>query len=286
VAKSTSGKWVSRVGAAGGGKTYKRTHPSNFYGALVLIVVLGLLLVVYSRYEYQNPVKHHTKVVQPVVGSIQYAALAVQACGRSLPYLTADPTYKGGFIVGPDNVMRLDPVSSADAGNNATLKTFATEFPGLVATSSELAVPKPTGVANPATTYKNGDVCPADSKYPGKTGHVVYAYWSTLGQVTPTLTTDPAKVKFVKDLRLTLAFEPVGVTPSAPAKATVDDMVIAATTPTTTTTAPTTTTTAPTTTTTAKGTTTTTTAATTTTTAKGTTTTRPPEANTTTTTKG
>ncbi len=79
MAKSTSGKWVSRVGAAGGGKTYKRTHPGNFYGALALIVALGLLLVVYSRYEYQNPVKHHTKVVQPVVGSIQYAAMRASA---------------------------------------------------------------------------------------------------------------------------------------------------------------------------------------------------------------
>lgn len=269
MAKSTSGKWVSRVGAAGGGKTYQKTRPANFYGALVVIVVLGIVLTIYSRYEYENPVKKHTTTVQPVIGSVLYAGLSLQACGQNLPYLHSDPTFKGGFIVGPENVIRLSPLSSAEAGANATLKTFTSEFPGLVASSTEFAVPKATGVANPATTYKNGQACSVKSKYPGKKGKVIYAYWSSFGQKTPTLTTNPAKIKFVKDLRVTMAFEPTGVTPRAPLKATVDQMVLDATTPTTTT-LPTTTTTTPTgTTTTAPSGTTTTTIASTTTTTKG-----------------
>ncbi len=269
MAKSTSGKWVSRVGAAGGGKTYQKTRPGNFYGALVVIVVLGIVLTVYSRYEYQNPVKKHTTTVQPVIGSVLYAALSVQACGSNLPYLNTDPSFKGGFLVGPDNVIRLSPVSSAEAGANATLKTFAAEYFGLVASSTELAVPTKTGTKDPATTYKNGEACPAKTKYAGKKGKVVYAYWTSFGQKTPTLTTNPAKIKFVADLRVTMAFEPTGVTPRAPAKATVDEMVLAATTPTTTTTLPTaTTTTLP------SGTTTTAPASSTTTTAGTTTTTK------------
>ena len=261
MAKSTSGKWVSRVGAAGGGKTYQKTRPSNFYGVLVAIVVLGIVLTIYSRYEYQNPVKKHTTTVQPAIGSVLYAGLSLQACGQNLPFLHSDPAFKGGFIVGPDNVIRLSPLSSGEAGANATLKTFTSEFPGLVATSTEFAVPKATGVANPATTYKNGQACPAKSKYPGKKGKVVYAYWNSFGQKTPTLTTNPAKIKFVKDLRVAMAFEPTGVTPRVPLKATVDEMVLAATAPATTTTLPVvTTTTLPT------GTTTTTIASTTTTT--------------------
>jgi hypothetical protein len=246
VAKSTSGKWVSRVGAAGGGKTYQKTRPANFYGALAVIVILGLALTAYSRYEYQNPVKHHKVVVAPAIGSVQYAALSVQACGVTLPDLVPDTTYKGGgFIVGSDNVVRLTPLTAADAGNNATLKTFASEYSGLKATSTELAIPKGAGLANPKTTYKNGDACGPTTKYPGKKGNVVYAYWTTLGQEKPTLTTNPAKIKFTKDLRVTLAFEPTGVTPTPPSAKSVDEMVLDATTPTTTTTAPTTTTTAP-----------------------------------------
>jgi hypothetical protein len=259
VAKSTSGKWVSRVGSAGGGKTYNKTRPSSFYAVVVLIVVLGLALVVFSRYEYQHPVKK--VVVEPAIGTTEYAGLSIQDCGVTLPFLTADTTDKAGFIVGSDNVIRVSPLSAADAGNNATVKAFASEFPGLIATSKELAVPTSAGAANPATTFKNGDVCGAKTKYAGKPGKVVYAYWTSFDQKKPTLTTNPAKVKFVKDLRLTMAFEPAGVTPSAPTATTTDQMVLQATTSsTTTTTAPTTTTTAgpATTTTTTSGTTTTT----------------------------
>jgi hypothetical protein len=235
VAKSTSGKWVSRVGAAGGGKTYKKTRPGNYYGVLAVIVVLGTVLTIYSRYEYQNPVSITTTTVSPAIGSVLYAALSVQVCGQNLPYLHSDPTFKGGFIVGPVDVIRLSPTSSSEAGANATLKTFASEYPGLVATSNELAVPTATGTANPKTTYKNGQACATTSKYPGKKGKVVYAYWTSFGQIKPTLTTDPATIKFVKDLRVTMAFEPSGVTPRVPLKATVDEMVLTATTPSTTT---------------------------------------------------
>jgi hypothetical protein len=262
VAKSNLGKRVSSVGSQGGGKTYKKTRPANFYGALAVIVILGLALTAYSRYEYQNPAKRSTTTtIAPGIGSVQYAALSIQDCGTTLPSLLPDETYKGGgFIVGPDNVVRLTPLTSADAGKNATLKTFAKEYAGLKVTSTELAIPKADGIANPKTTFKTGELCGPTTKYPGKPGKVEYAYWSTLAQTTPTITTNPASIKFTK-LRLALAYEPAGVTPAVPSASTVDHMVTDTVTPTTTTT-----TTVPSTTTTAATGTTTTTAATTTTT--------------------
>jgi hypothetical protein len=246
VAKSNSGKWVSRVGAAGGGKTYQKSRPANYYGALVVIVVLGLALTAFSRYEYQHPHKAKSApTVAPAVGSVQYAAIAVDNCGTLLPYLQSDTTYKGGgFLVGADNVIRLSPITSADAGNNANLATFAKEYAGLTLTSSEIAVPKTDGVANPATTFKNGEACATGTKYAGQKGKVVYAYWTTVGQKTPNLTSDPKKVHFSKSLRVTLAFVPAGVTPLAPTSKSETEMFLDATTPTTTTTAPATTTTA------------------------------------------
>ncbi|MFY9783297.1 MAG: hypothetical protein WAK12_07160 [Acidimicrobiales bacterium] len=260
MAKSNSGKWVSRVGAAGGGKTYRKTRPGNYYGILAVIVIVGLAATVYSRYEYQNPVKKHTSVVQPAVGTTLYAGLSVQSCGQTLPYLTSDPSTKLGFVLESDDVVRLSPVSSFDAGNNATLRTFASEYPGLITTSKELAIPKSTGAADPATTYKNGALCSTKSKYAGQKGKVEYAYWTSFAQKKPTIVTNPADIKFSKELRVTLAFEPAGVTPSPPAKTTADAMVYDTVTPTTTTTTtvPTTTTTKPSTTTTTASTTTTT----------------------------
>ena len=268
MAKSNSGKWVSRVGAAGGGKTYRKARPANYYGILAVIVILGLVAVVYSRYEYQNPVKKHTATaVAPKIGSVLYAGLSIEACGKTLPYLTPDPTSKLGFVVGPYDVVRLSPVSSFDAGNNATLKTLANEYQGLLLTKSELAVPNSKGTADAATTYKNGTACATGTPDAGKTGTVEYAYWTSFAQKTPTITTNPAKIKFSKELRITLAFEPTGVVPTPPTKTTDNEMVYNTVTPTTTTT-----TTLPATTTTAgpgNSPTTTTTTASTTTTTKG-----------------
>jgi hypothetical protein len=231
----------------------------------VLIVVAGLLLVVFSRYEYQNPTKKHTSTLAPKIGSVLYAGFSIQACGNTLPFLSSDLTSTGGFIVGTADVIRLSPVSAQDAGANATLAQFVAEYKGLIASSTELAEPTAKGAANPATTYINGETCPATSKDAGKKGDVIYAYWTTLGQKTPQLTTNPASIHFSKNLRVTLAFEPKGVTPKAPSKATENEMFLDTTTPTTTTTtAPVATTTVP-----ATTATTTTTIASTTTTTKG-----------------
>lgn len=270
MAKSAAGKWVSRVGASGGGKAYKKSRPSNYYGALVLIVVLGLFAAIYSRYEYQHPAAANGGT-PPAIGTTWYAGLSVEACGKTLPFLNPDPTFKGGFIVQAANVIKVSPVSAADSGNNATLSQFAAEYPGLIASSTELAIPTATGTANAATTYRNGQTCPSTSKYPGQSGQISYAYWTSFGQKKPVITTDPSSIKFAQYLRVTMAFDPKGVTPKPPQQATVNAMFTAA--QTTTTTAPATTLTiAPATTTTLKGA-TTTVVPTTTTTVKNSTTT-------------
>ena len=274
VAKSATGKWVSRVGSSGGGKAYKKTRPSNFYGILIVIVVLGLVATALARYDYQHPSKA-AKGAAPRVGTTWFGALSVQACGKTLPYLTTDPSYTGGFKVETDNVIKLDPASDADSGSNATLAQFANEYPGMIASSVELAIPNSKGTANAATTYRNGQTCPSTSKYSGQAGQVEYAYWTSLSQTKPVITTNPGSIKFAQYLRVTLAFDPKGVTPAPPSQTTVNAMSasIISSVNTTTTTASTATTTTTlagsTTTTTVPTTTTTTSATTTTTTAKG-----------------
>ncbi|NNN01551.1 MAG: hypothetical protein HKL86_06955 [Acidimicrobiaceae bacterium] len=233
MAKSAAGKWVSRVGSSGGGKAYKKTRPSNYYGALVLIVVLGLIAAVYSRYEYQHP-GVAAAGTPPAIGTTWYAALSIEACGKTLPFLNTDPAYKGGFVVQPANVIKISPVSAADSGNNATLSQFAAEYPGLIASSTQLAIPNANGVANAATTYKNGQTCPSTSKYPGQAGQISYAYWTTFGQKKPVITTNPSSIKFAQYLRVTMAFDPQGVTPKAPQQSTVNAMFAAVQSPTTT----------------------------------------------------
>lgn len=233
MAKSAAGKWVSRVGASGGGKSYQKTRPVNFYGALAVIVVLGLVATVFSRYEYQNPSSAATGT-PPAIGTTWYAALSIEACGKTLPFLAPNPSANAGLTVQTADVIKISPVSAADSGSHATLGQFAAEYPGLIASSSELAVPTSSGKSSTTTTYHNGDTCPTKSKYAGQKGQVSYAYWTSFGQKKPVVTTNPASIKLTQFLRVTMAFEPQGVTPKAPQQATVNAMVAANATPTTT----------------------------------------------------
>ncbi|MHB8333744.1 MAG: hypothetical protein ACYDEH_02425 [Acidimicrobiales bacterium] len=239
MAKSAAGKWVSRVGSSGGGRSYKKSRPSNFYGAIVVIVVLGLAATVLARYEYQNP-SAGSPSTPPTIGTTWYAALSIDDCGTPVT-LAPNPSTTGGFTLEANNVIKVSPVTKADAGNNATLAQFTREYTGLLATSTELSYPH----GKATTTLKNGATCAPKTKYAGKVGQVSYAYWSSLAQKKPTVTTDPSTIKFSQYVRVTMAFLPSGVTPPAPSKSTVTAMVQAAVTPSTTTTlAPATTTTA------------------------------------------
>lgn len=214
----------------------------NYYGALAVIVVLGLVATVFARYEYQNPPSAAAST-PPAIGTTWYAALNIEACGKSLPYLAPNPTSGGGFTIQANNVIKISPVSAADAGSHATVGQFAAEYPGLIASSTELAVPTSTGKSNPATTYHNDDTCPSTSKYAGQKGQISYAYWSSFGQKKPVVTTNPSSIKMTQFMRVTMAFDPQGVTPAPPRQATVNAMVAAnATSTTTTAPAPTTTT--------------------------------------------
>ncbi|NBV25851.1 MAG: hypothetical protein EBR99_00820, partial [Actinobacteria bacterium] len=126
MAKSNSGKWVSRVGAGGGGKAYRKTRPMNYYGAITLIVVLGLLSVVYSRYEYQNPASAEA----PAIGTTWYAAFKGEACGTTMPALSANATTAtNGLTVTQKNVLVISPKTADEAGRNATLATFMAQRP-------------------------------------------------------------------------------------------------------------------------------------------------------------
>ena len=223
MAKSNSGKWVSRVGAGGGGKAYQKSRPFNYYGVISVIVVLGLLLVVYSRYEYQNPASE----AAPAVGTTWFAAFAGEACGKTMAPLTPDAqTATNGLTVIQQNVIVISPKTPEESGNNATLATFMTQHPGLTFSDNTLSFPSTTvGDVVSKYSYKDGAKCPKGSKYAGQVGHIGIAYWSQFGQKDPVITTDPASVKFTDLMRITFFFAPDGVKPSQPSTETLAYMV-------------------------------------------------------------
>ena len=219
--------------------------------------------VILARYDYQNPVAASAGT-PPAIGTTWFSVVNFDICGVSESLLQSDPTYRGGFTVAAEDVIRISPVSAADAGNNATVGQFALEYPGLVASPSQLAIPLKNGIATAASTYHNGELCPKGSAYANKPGQIEYAYWRTFAQSTPTITTNPSSIKFSNEMELTMAFVPKGVTPARPTSQAVTAMVLANSAS-----AVTTTTSLATTTTTPSTTTTSTTSTTTTTTPKG-----------------
>jgi hypothetical protein len=137
---------------------------------------------VLARYYYHHPRKHHAGAEQ-IIGQTCYAGLSIHACGKRLGYLPTNATNQtAGFSLLAGNVIRISPTSASDSGANATVSQFADEYKGLLASTTELSVPKPGGAPNPATTYTNGKACPTGSKYAGQVGKVTYAYWATFGQ--------------------------------------------------------------------------------------------------------
>ena len=249
MAASNTGGWVRRVGASGGGRSYRRRRPVNFYGILGLIFVFGLTSVGFARYNYRNP---------PAGPTSSYAALAIFACGSPVPSLAPN--------AGNYRALAGGVVESTTTGS-PTLNQFASGYVGLKLTSSGLQFPAVSSKHPHSQSYSNGDKCPKGTKDAGRVGHVEIAYWPTLESSKPTLTTDPSTVPLTSRVQISIGFVPKGVTPPRPPAsviAAMDSAISASATATTTTTLPntiptnSTTTTNPTTTTTTKPTTTTT----------------------------
>src|SRR5580700_11259018 len=131
MARQDAGRWVARAGATGGGRTYRARVPYRWYGGLVLIVLLGVFLVGYSRYERLHPVT--TPVVAPTTSDHWVAGLVFDFCGTSQQTLAASPVQQSltaGLYSSGDGVLQIQPKSAADAGNNATLGRFTSQYAG------------------------------------------------------------------------------------------------------------------------------------------------------------
>lgn len=240
---SNTGGWVRKVGASGGGRTYRRRRPINFYGAIAVICVLGVASIALARYTYQHPAAAAGKP-QPAVGDVWYAALGIATCGEQQPALAQNPTaVVNGFTALPGGAIQVKPVLSSQTGSNATLAKFVAAYRGLEVSKTTLVIP-PSGKEKKATTWTTGMKCPTGTKDAGKVGHVEIATWKTLSSTTAKTTTDTADVHFTQNMLITIGFVPEGVLPPKPPNSAIKAMLNAHVSTSTTTTVPATSTTA------------------------------------------
>lgn len=250
MARRGTGRWVERAAATGGGRTYRGQRPIRWYMSLVLICLVGVGLVAYSRYERQHPAAGP----QPV-----YAALAVDICGQVQSNLPAPNTKTTpGVTTEGDGVIR---VSKAEVGAHATLEQFVKSYPGLTLTSTSLKLPG-------KSTHRNGDTCPAGTPDAHKRADVRMVMWASAtgtASNTPITVGDPSALTLANGQLITIAFAPSGASLPKPSPTSISAMQTlisgvssttttapssSTTTPSSSTTAPSSSTTAPTTTTT------------------------------------
>jgi hypothetical protein len=234
VAKSSIGKAVSRVGASGGGRTYGKTRPAAYYFVLSLIVVVGLAAVSYSRYELGHPASATT--VYPQLGTTGYFAVGLQACGKVLPDLKTGTDTGTAYTVLANNVVQVSPTTAAESGTNANIGAFISGTAGLKLSTNEITFPN--GKGSVAYTYKSGMTCPAGTKYAGKKAYPEVAYWENDNQNRPSISSDPSAVLLDSNMLVTLAFDPTGVLPAHPTKASINELLEQSPVTTTTTTIP------------------------------------------------
>ncbi len=211
MARTDTGKWVARAAATGGSRTYRGQRPVKWYSSLALICILGVALVWYSRYEKQHP----SSAGQPAVGASWYAALSFDICGTVEPALPATPTVKGktpGLTSVGSGVIHIAPRVSSEAGANATLGLFASEYPGMALTSTTVRYPGKTS-AGPTVgrTFTLGQKCPKGTKDAGKPGIVQAVEWTTPTAKASIAAGDPPSLKLADQQEITIAFLPKGV---------------------------------------------------------------------------
>lgn len=209
--RTTRGKWVARAAATGGGRTYRGQVPVNWYAVLVVIVVLGILSVVFSRYQYQHPAAAST--VQPTTNTTWYAGFAFDVCGKQQPPVAANATSSTAstksFYTPGKGLIVVSPKTAADAGANAVLGKFVDGYHGMGLTSSSVTVPS----GKKSTTYRNGQTCPSGTPDAGKKGQVQVAYWPSAfaAKAKPiTVSGDPTTLKFTQNQLITIGFVPAG----------------------------------------------------------------------------
>ena len=183
---------------------------------MVVVVVGGLGLIAYSRYQVQH---RASAAIGPSSTDTWYAALSVDICGtleKNLPVSTnlssvGLRTFGDGLIEAAPGVASTP---STFEGAKATVGLFASNYSGFTLTSSEIQYP-----GKHQRLWKDGESC--TGKLTGKST-LVAKVWSSPTASSGTIVTDPATVHVDNGEMITVAFVPSGATiPQPRSKATL-----------------------------------------------------------------
>ena len=149
--RASSSKKVARAASTGGGRTARGSRPLGWYAAIVVVTLLGIAGIVFSRAEYRQEIAAGTDGTPPIANQDHWhAAYGIYACDEFLPPLTDERDPKG-IHSHADGIIHIHPFVRSAAGRNATLEVFADAI-GLELEDDRIEVPG-------GKTYESGDDC-------------------------------------------------------------------------------------------------------------------------------
>jgi hypothetical protein len=192
--KASSNKKVARAAGTGGGRTHRARTPWTYFGAVALVVILGVLVTWTSRDRRLAQINAAGNT-QPTVGTVWNEGYAVYTCGKWEPAITHARNPYGITTGNGDGIIHIAPTVKSAAGKNATLGKFASAA-GMTLNAGELKVPG-------GKLYLDGDSCE------GHPGHVYVKEFNDTGDTIGALqNVDPKDVLLQDQSMVTIAFVP------------------------------------------------------------------------------
>lgn len=198
--RGSVGRRVSRAARTGGGRAYSRRNtPWSWWTTMALIVVIGVVLVAWSRHERVGVLSAAEHGTPPTLGDHWHEAFVFDICGTLEPNPPQNPNVSSaGEHTHGDGNIHIEPLSSADTGHNATLGHFVQLYPGMGLSSTMVQYPG-------LKAYHNGDKCGT------KPGEVQVKVWNSTSDKTGHLVTgNPADLLLKNGQLITIAFVPKG----------------------------------------------------------------------------
>jgi hypothetical protein len=225
--RASSSKKVARAAGTGGGRTSGGRIPWTYYGAIALVVVLGVVGTWTSRDRRESQI-NGAGASAPAVGTTWNEAIAFYQCGTFAPNVAKAKSDPYGLTTNGNGIMHIDPTTKSAAGKNATLGKWASAN-GVKLTAAQLQLPG-------GKLYTAGDSCE------GGKGQVYVKQFAYAGDPQGVLVKgDPAAIHLEDQLELVVAFVPPSKRtsiPAPPAAIVTALKALAASTSTTTTTTP------------------------------------------------
>jgi hypothetical protein len=121
--KASSAKKVARAAGTGGGRTSRGRTPWGWYGAISLVVILGIVVLVTSREDALERVGQEA-AERPTRDDHWHAAYGFYLCDQFGPHLADNGRDPLGIHTHGDGIIHVHPFSNAASGKRAVTGLF------------------------------------------------------------------------------------------------------------------------------------------------------------------